>query len=182
MFRQHLACSWPLRGLQKHLIYRTTRAAPARSWRTHLHVDQRGHQGGEFSLHPEPQAGAGASAPGQEHVAEENLPEAGAAGADAAEGPRVDAQAASPCQARHRGQELGARGLAGRPPGAPQVSHSSECSGQASAPPTARPAWASTDQAWSRDSATNDRIIKRINSPLRSERTYFQMFWQLSSF
>lgn len=119
--------TWPVPGPSEtsRNIYGTPRAAPARGWRTHLHVDQRGHQGGEFSLHPEPQARAGAGAPRQEHVAEENLPEGGAAGADAAEGPHVDAQAASPCQAGHRGRELGpeARPAARGPP----KSHSSEC-------------------------------------------------------
>lgn len=72
----------------------------------YLHVNCRGNQGGYFSLHPEPQAGTGAGTSRQDNVAEENLPEGGAAGADALEGLHMDAQVVSPCRDRRKETEV----------------------------------------------------------------------------
>lgn len=65
----------------------------------------RGHQLRYFSLHPESQAGAGARPSRQQHVAEEDILEVGAAGSDALDGHRVDARGVSPCQDRQREKE-----------------------------------------------------------------------------
>lgn len=64
----------------------------------YLHVDGRGNEGAEFSLHPVPQAETGAGTSRQYDVAKENLPEAASAGADTLKGCQVDAWAVSPCQ------------------------------------------------------------------------------------
>lgn len=95
--------------------------------RTYLHADGRGHQRRELSLHPGPQARAGASTSRQHHVAEEALPEGGAAGADAAEGGHVDAQAVSLWPwGRRTGH--GDRAVAGCMPGPPSLG--SQCGGR----------------------------------------------------